>query len=126
MDFRLIFMEISFSLVMQTQKLSFPKALHYIANQLGLEKSQFSGKIRYPFSGFYKGLMKEINEPEYAMKTYDESEIDEYLGKYNTMFFKDGINFQTQEFFKVGFDLESCRITVPEYTLDGKIVWCYG
>lgn len=115
-----------FSLVMQTQKLSFPKALHYIANQLGLEKSQFSGKIRYPFSGFYKGLMKEINEPEYAMKTYDESEIEEYLGKYNTMFFKDGINFQTQEFFKVGFDLESCRITVPEYTLDGKLCGVMG
>lgn len=115
-----------FSLVMQVRKLSFPKALHYIANQLELEKSQFSSKIRYPFSGFYKGLMKEIREPEYAMKTYDESEIEQYLGKYNTMFFKDGINFQTQEFFKVGFDLESCRITIPEYDLNGELCGVMG
>lgn len=115
-----------FSLVMQTKQLSFPKALNYIAEQLGLSKIQLGGKIRYPFSGFYKGLMREVNEPEYAMKTYDESELDEYLGKYNLMFFRDGINFQTQKHFKVGFDLETCRITIPEYTLDGKLCGIMG
>ena len=115
-----------YSLVMQTKKLSFPKALKYIAETLGLEKSQFNKKIRYPFGGFYKGLMKEIQEPEYSMTTYDESILDEYTDKYNLMFFKDGINFQTQEYFNVGFDLESLRITVPEYTLDGKLCGIMG
>ena len=115
-----------YSLVMKTKKLSFPKALRYVAETLGLEKSQFSKKIRYPFGGFYKGLMKEIQEPEYSMATYDESILDEYTGKYNLMFFKDGISFQTQEHFNVGFDLESLRITVPEYTLDGKLCGIMG
>lgn len=115
-----------YSLVMQTKSLSFPKALKYIAETLGLEKSQFSKKIRYPFGGFYKGLMKEIQEPEYSMTTYDESILDEYAGKYNLMFLKDGIDFQTQEHFNVGFDLESLRITVPEYTLDGKLCGIMG
>ena len=115
-----------YSLVMQTKNLSFPKALKYIAETLGLEKSQFSKKIRYPFGGFYKGLMKEIQEPEYSMTTYDESILDEYTGKYNLMFFKDGITFETQEHFNVGFDLESLRITVPEYTLDGKLCGIMG
>lgn len=115
-----------YSLVMQTKSLSFPKALKYIAETLGLEKSQFSKKIRYPFDGFYKGLMKEIQEPEYSMTTYDESILDEYAGKYNLMFFRDGIDFQTQEHFNVGFDLESLRITVPEYTLDGKLCGIMG
>ena len=115
-----------YSLVMMTQKLSFPKALKYITEALGLEKRQFSKKIRYPFGGFYRGLMKEIQEPEYHMETYDESILDEYAGKYNLMFFRDGINFQTQEHFKVGFDLESLRITVPEYTLDGRLCGIMG
>ena len=115
-----------YTLVMKTQKLSFPNALKYIANALGLEKSQFSQKIRYPFGGFYKGLMKEIQEPEYSMKTYDESILTEYSGKYNLMFFNDGIDFQTQEYFGVGFDLESLRITVPEYTLDGELCGIMG
>lgn len=115
-----------YSLVMKTKKLSFPKALRYIAETLGLEKSQFSQKIRYPFGGFYKGLMKEIQEPEYSMTTYDESILDEYANKFNLMFFKDGIDFQTQKHFNVGFDLESLRITVPEYTLDGKLCGIMG
>lgn len=115
-----------YSLVMKTKNLSFPHALKYIAETLGLEKSQFSKKIKYPFGGFYKGLMKEIQEPEYSMTTYDESILDEYADKYNLMFFKDGINFQTQKLFNVGFDLESLRITVPEYTLDGKLCGIMG
>lgn len=115
-----------YTLVMNTQNLSFADALRYIADELGLEKSQFSKKIKYPFSGFYRGLMKEIQEPESSMQTYDESILDEYLGNYNLMFFKDGIDFQTQEYFKVGFDLESLRITVPEYTLDGKLCGIMG
>ena len=41
-----------YSLVMKTKKLSFPKALRYVAETLGLEKSQFSKNIRYTFCGF--------------------------------------------------------------------------
>ena len=115
-----------YSLVMKTKKLSFPKALRYVAETLGLEKSQFSKKIRYPFGGFYKGLMREIREPEYSMTTYDDSILNDYIGKYNLMFFKDGINFQTQQFFNVGFDIETLRITVPEYTLDGRLCGIMG
>ena len=115
-----------YSLVMKTKHLSFPKALKYIAETLGLEKSQFSQKIRYPFGGFYKGLMREIREPEYSMTTYDDSILNDYIGKYNLMFVKDGINFQTQQFFNVGFDIETLRITVPEYTLDGRLCGIMG
>ena len=64
--------------------------------------------------------------PNAKYVTYDESILDEYIGKYNLMFFKDGISFQTQEHFNVGFDLESLRITVPEYTLDGKLCGIMG
>lgn len=115
-----------YTLVMTTQKLSFPNALKYVAETLGLEKKQFSKKIKYPFGGFYKGLMKEIQEPEYSMTTYDESILDEYADKYNLMFFNDGIDFETQKYFNVGFDLESLRITVPEYTLDGRLCGIMG
>ena len=115
-----------YTLVMKTKNLSFPNALKYITSVLGLEKNQFNKKIHYPFGGFYKGIMKEIKEPEFSMTTYDESILIEYSGKYNMMFFNDGIYFQTQECFHIGFDLESLRITVPEYTLDGKLCGIMG
>lgn len=115
-----------YSLVMYTKNLSFPNALKYIAETLGLEKRQFSKRIRYPFGGFYRGLMKEIQEPEYSMETYDDSILLEYSNRYNLLFLKDGISFQTQEHFNVGFDIETLRITVPEYTLDGRLCGIMG
>jgi len=111
---------------MKNKNMNFPQALNYVAEFLGLSKKTLNTKIKYPFSGFYKGLMKEITEPEYSMQTYDESILEEYADKYNLMFFKDGINFDTQKEFNVGFDLETLRITVPEYTLDGKLCGIMG
>lgn len=104
----------------------FPNALRYIANLLGLNKEEFNQKIELPFGGFYKELMREIKEPELVMKTYSESMLEPYLHKYNTMFLNDGINYQTQEKFKIGYDLESNRITIPEYTLDGNLCGVIG
>lgn len=104
----------------------FPNALSYITRVLGLEKSKFDSKINYPFGGFYKNLVREIQEPECFMKTYQNSEIEQFSQKYNTMFFEDGINYQTQEFYNIGFDLESMRISVPEYTFDGKLCGIMG
>lgn len=112
--------------MMRTGDKYFPNALNYIADLLGLEKDKFNCKVEYPFGGFYKDLVREMQEPEYTMETYDESILEPYLHKYNTMFFDDGIDYQTQEKFKIGFDLETCRITVPEYTLDGKLCGLMG
>ena len=115
-----------YSLVMNKKSLNFPKALEYIADLLGLEKNSFNKAVKVPFGGFYKKLIREIQEPEMSMKTYDESILEEYLGKFNTMFFNDGISYKTQEKFNVGYDIWTNRITVPEYTFDGKVCGIMG
>lgn len=115
-----------YTLVMETKNLSFPSALKYIAKELGLNTEQISQKVHYPFNGFYKKLIKDIQDPEYSLETYDESILENYSKKYSLMFFQDGINFQTQEFFNDGFDLETMRITVPEYTLNGELCGIMG
>lgn len=115
-----------YTLVMKQRELNFPKALDYIADLLNLEKKNFSKSVKYPFGGFYKKLIREIQEPEMLMKTYDESLLDEYSNKFNTMFFKDGINYQTQDKYNIGYDLVSNRIVVPEYTFDGKLCGIMG
>jgi len=107
--------------MMRTGDKYFPNALNYIAELLGLEKDKFNSKIKYPFNGFYKDLVRENQEPELSIKTYDESILEPYLHKYNTMFFNDGIDYQTQEKFKIGYDLETNSILIPEYTFDGKL-----
>lgn len=116
-----------YTLIMRKEGITyFPDALKYIAIKLKLDSNEFSKEIIYPFKGFYRNLIKDIQEPEYSMQTFDLSLLDPYLNKYNTMFFNDGIDYQTQEHFNIGFDIESCRITVPEYTLDGKLCGIMG
>lgn len=115
-----------YTLIMNRKILSFPESLDYVASLLGLDKSQFNRQVRLPFGGFYKRLKRELEEPETTMTIYPESILEPYLHKYNMMFFKDGINFQTQAQFKVGWDIESLRITVPEWTLDGKLCGIMG
>lgn len=115
-----------YSLVMNKKSINFPKSLEYIADLLGLEKSSFNKAVKVPFGGFYKKLIREIQEPEMSMQTYDESVLEEYLGKFNRKFFDDGISYKTQEKFNVGYDIWTNRITVPEYTFDGKICGIMG
>ena len=115
-----------YTLVMERENINFPKSLDYVADKLGLEKNKFNKKVKLPFHAFYKNLIREIQEPEYSMKTYDEKMLISYQNKLNTMFFNDGIDFQTQQEYQIGFDIETLRITVPIWTIDGKLCGIMG
>ena len=97
-----------YTLVMQYRNLNFPRALEYVADIVGLEKSAFNTKIKLPFGGFYKKLIRQQNTPELSIPTYDTSLLQEYSGRYNTQFLKDGISFETQDKFGIGIDFSTC------------------
>jgi DNA primase len=115
-----------YTLCMKKKEISFLQALDYITEKAGLEKSQFQTDVKFPFGGFYKDLLKDIVEPELSMKTYPESILEPYKNKYNMLFFKDGIDFQAQEEFGIGYDFTTNRITIPEYSLDNKLIGIMG
>lgn len=115
-----------YTLVMDVKKINFPKALEYITTVLKLDKDSLKENIEYPFGGFYRNLIRESQEPEYAMKTYDISILDEFAGKYSRLFFEDGISYDSQRLYGVGYDICSKRITIPEWTLDGKLCGIMG
>lgn len=115
-----------YTLIMNRKELNFPQALDYVANVLNYEKSKFNKSVKYPFGGFYKNLIREIQEPETTMKTYSIEILNEYACKFNTMFFRDGINYQTQQKYEIGYDLMSNRITVPNIHLMANCVELWG
>lgn len=115
-----------YTLIMNRKILDYRASLEYVAAFLGLNKAEFNREIKLPFGGFFRQLSKVKSEPESSMKTYSENILTPYLSKFNMMFFKDGIDFQTQAKFKVGWDIESMRITVPEWTLDGQLCGIMG
>lgn len=115
-----------YSLVMQQKGCGFSTALSYVAKMAGIAQSELRGNKKLPFGGFYKHVKKESREPEYTMKTYDDSILTPYLWKPNLMFLRDGISFQTQEQHKIGYSLEDSRVTIPTWTLDGKLCGIMG
>lgn len=115
-----------YTLIMQRKDMNFPTALKWAADFAGLDREEYDIDIKLPFGGFFQGLVREISEPEFSMKTYDESELDEYKGFCNTMFLKDGISFESQEKFNVGYDTLSNRVTIPIWSLDNKLIGIMG
>lgn len=115
-----------YTLIMQRKDINFPTALKWAADFAGLDKEEYDIDIKLPFGGFFRGLVREISEPEFSMKTYNESELDEYKGFYNTMFLEDGILFESQEKFHIGYDVLSNRVTIPIYSLDNKLIGIMG
>lgn len=115
-----------YSLVMKNRSCSFPEALEWISKKLNISVGVLSRKIKAPFHGFYKKIIKEIEEPEFSMKTYDSDLLIPYSNKYNMQFLNDGIDFDTQRKFCIGYDEDTQRITVPEYTLSGELCGIMG
>ena len=115
-----------YTAVMSRLHYNFPQALSWVADVLGLEKASFNKKTKLPFGGFYKKLIRESADPELYMKKYDTSILEQYKNSYNLMFFNDGISFQTQKDFNIGYDISTNRITVPQYDVGGNLVGIMG
>lgn len=116
-----------YTLIMDRLDKTFPQSLEWASSCLGLETAQLKHKaIKLPFGGYFKRILKQIEEPELNMKTYSEDILQEFSKKYNLLFNEDGIDYKTQEFFKVGYDELTNRITIPQWDLNGNLVGIMG
>ncbi len=107
------------TLVCYIKKLSFPKGLQYICNELGIDYYyDFDKDI--PESLKITNLIFEMNnngninyENEKQLKPISEKILSYYKPYVNDMFLKDGISYETQQEFEIGYDDYSDRITIP-------------
>ncbi len=66
---------------------------------------------------------EEDNTP---LKPIDPKVLDYYLPIGNIMFEKDGISLSTQQFFNIGYDPQTNRLTIPIYSEIGDLVGVKG
>lgn len=114
-----------FTLVMDKQYCSFPESLHFVAQTLCIDSSALTIRVHYPFGGFYRKLLPDYEDESFPPPIPEETLLP-YSGKYNTLFFKDGISYKTQELYQVGYDECSNRITIPERDFNGNLVGVMG
>lgn len=109
----------------QTRK-SFNQTLKFICNIVGLNGDDIETKdIKLPFGGFFKyiGKNKDIYE---ELKTYDENILNNYSKIPNKLFLRDGIPYDIQMKYEIGYDAMSGRITIPHRDTMGNLVGVVG
>ena len=109
-----------YTLVMQAKGISFPAALHFIANTISYWPEGRTA-VKLPFGGYYRGLLHSVQYPEFDLAVYDESILDDYEGL-SYMWNQEGISYRTQEVFGIGMDLESNSILIPERSITGDLI----
>lgn len=103
-------------LVMFNEDLSFPEALKFICNELGLdyysqpEEKPESLCIIEMLKGMTLGEDKEDNTP---LKPINEKILGYYHKCGNVLFEDDGISLETQQEWEIGYDSFSNSITIP-------------
>jgi hypothetical protein len=113
-----------FSLIMKCKEVTLKDIIKTVKEELGITYIEFQ-KTKKIFGGFYDNI-KRRNKNTTELKKYDEDIMKEYINKYNTLFLKDGIDFNTQSKFKLGVDHVSSRITVPWYDFEESLVGIEG
>lgn len=118
-----------FDLISFYKDCSFPEALKYVHNLLGLDYYQEkeepceSLQILKMLKDMASGDDEEDNEP---IKPISEKILDYYLPYGNKMFEDDGISLEVQKEFNVGYDPQTNRITIPIRTPIGDLCGVKG
>ena len=113
-------------LVMFAENLSFPEAMKFICNAIGID--YYNNDIEdVPEALQIIKLLQEMHtntEPEdnTPLKPISEKILSYYISCGNTMFENDNISLEIQQELKVGYDPQSNRITIPLYDSIGNLV----
>lgn len=117
-------------LVCYTKDLTFPKGLQFICDEIGMSYyHDFEEDI--PESFKILKMIEDMNsnsleEKERPLKPISESILSYYKPYVNDLFYKDGIDYQTQKEFGIGYDEETNRITIPIYSVINDLVGVKG
>ena len=117
-------------LVCFANDLTFPEALKYICNLLGIEYyHDFNSDI--PESLQITDLILKMNQNstydiDKPLKPISKNILSYYKNRVNNLFLKDNISYSTQQDFHIGYDDSTNRITIPIFSEIGDLVGVKG
>lgn len=117
-------------LVCFTKNLTFPEALQYICNVLGIEYyHDFNADV--PESLQITDLILKMNQNhgydiDQPLKPISKNILSYYKNRVNNLFLKDNISYETQQDFQIGYDDSTNRITIPIFSEIGDLVGVKG
>lgn len=120
-----------FTLIQFVKDYIFPQALNYVCELTGVEYYEDFEKDLPESILFLRELNDLKNETQdstdrFKTKIRDIKILDYYSKNVNDLFYNDGIGYQTQREFHVGFDDCSNRITIPIFNELNQLVGVKG
>lgn len=115
------------TLVRAKTDLGFPQAVKLIAD-IVLFKDDGKYDVKEPaFGGFLKRV-KKLKEPDghIELEEYPDSILDKYHMMPSKRFLDDGISYDVQVKYEIGYDWQSNRIIVPWRGVNGNIIGIMG
>ena len=111
------------TLVEEKAGFNFRDSLKFICNIVGLDSSNMpkNNPIILPFGGFFKNIGKNKNLNE-ELKVIDDSIMGEFATMPSEMFYKDGISYESQRKYEIGYDAIYGRVVVPWRDTLGRLV----
>ena len=104
---------------MDEKDLNFPEALEWLAKIVGFKDIP----VHYPFGGFYRSLVKYKKDIDLEIYPEDALPPPDALPQ---MWFKDGVDYLTQERYGIRLDFDSNRIVIPARDYEGQLVGAKG
>ena len=108
------------SYIIKVRGVKFVDVMTAIKAELGISNFYEFNTRNSVFGGFYDRIKKK--DSDLYVKTYDESILNEYQNVYNTRFLYDNIGFSAQDYFHIGYDVISQRITIPIYSPYNELI----
>ena len=117
-------------LVCFNKNMSFPEGLKFICQEIGIDYyHDFDEDI--PESFRILKMLDDMNsnlsvEKDTPLKPISEHILAYYKPYVNSLFYEDGVGFETQREFEIGFDEESNRYTIPIRSELGHLIGVKG
>ena len=117
-------------LVCFANDLTFPEALKYICNLLGIEYYH-DFNLDIPESLQITDLILKMNQNstydiDKPLKPISKKILSYYKNRVNNLFLNDNISYSTQQDFQIGYDDSTNRITIPIFSEIGDLVGVKG
>ena len=112
------------SYIIKTKNTDFVTVIKAIKNVLGIDSVYEFTSQKSVFGGFYNRIKH--SHTELIAKIHPEGVLNDYLNVYSANFCRDYIDFETQDKFQIGYDIDSQRITIPIRNQYGELIGVKG
>lgn len=109
-----------FQYIIQEKNITFREVLQKTKQVLNLSDDWHPQEKHALFGGIYANILRPNRDV--ALKTYDESVLDEYEKCGNLRFLRDGISLEAQRFWNIRFSAKDNAIIIPVYNEFGELI----